>query len=290
MQAGQASMHFFTVGFCAQVLCLMTILPCARAPVRVCARARACVRALKQNQITGHLGRLCALCNDNYVMSTEGCTPCEYSIGKASQAIAACIVIWVVVWYVTVWRVWLKLFEDQETWIAIKFVQILNGVINVLKFLLNKVTQRADRERTIRRQLSRIFRFHYFVGYAKLMIGYYQVTASFLTNFGVDWPDMIETVLVYMNFFSLDVFNLPGIACLFKDFSYLEKHQIFTTAPLFIIFMFTIPALLVKTLSNPKVQARLRRNLAPEKGVAEATISGMPVLESLGHRRLLICK
>ena len=256
----------------------------------MCARPCVCASALKQNKITGHLGRLCALCNGSYVMSTEGCTPCEYGIRETSQAIAVCIVIWVVVWYVTVWRVWLQLFEDQETWIARKFVKILNAVISVLTFLLNKVTQGADRERAIRQTLSRIFRFHYFVGYAKLMVGYYQVTASFLTNFGIDWPDMIETVLIYMNLFSLDFFNLPGIACLFKDFSYLEKHQIFTIAPLCIIFMFTIPALLVKTLSNPKVQGRLRRNLAPDEDVAEDTISGMPVLEGLGHRRLLICR
>ena len=71
----------------------------------------------------------------------------------------------------------------------------------------------------------------------------------------------------------LDIFNLPGAACTFKDFSYLKKLQIFTTVPLCIIAVLAVPSLLVRAFSNPRVKAILLRNLAPEKEVAESTIS-----------------
>jgi len=236
--------------------------------------AHACWRlVIFVGMYTGHFGRLCALCNDSYVMSTEGCILCENGISETSAAIVACIVLGIVVWYVTVWRPWLQIFEAQEVWIAARVVTVVDASIGLLKFLLNKIKQRADREQAIRRQISRIFRFQYFVGYAKLMVGYYQVTASFLSNFGIAWPDMIETMLLYMNFLMLDIFNLPGVACTFKDFSYLQKHQIFTTVPFGIIAALAVPSLLVRAFSNPRVKAILRRNLAPEKDVAESTIS-----------------
>jgi hypothetical protein len=222
---------------------------------------------------TGHFGRLCALCNDSYVLSTEGCIPCENGISETSAVIVTCIVLGIVVWYVTVWRPWLQIFEAQEVWIAARVVTVVDASIGLLKFLLNKIKQRADRDQAIRRQISRLFRFQYFVGYAKLMVGYYQVTASFLSNFGIAWPDMIETMLKYMNFLMLDIFSLPGVACTFKDFSYFGKQQIFTTVPFCIIALFAVPSLLVRAFSNPRVKTILRRNLAPEKDVAESTIS-----------------
>ena len=67
---------------------------------------------------TGHFGRLCALCNDSYVLSTEGCIPCENGISETSAVIVTCIVLGIVVWYVIVWRPWLQIFEDQEVWIG----------------------------------------------------------------------------------------------------------------------------------------------------------------------------
>ena len=176
----------------------------------------------------GHFGRLCGLCIDSYVMSTEGCVPCAVSQDDIWKVTTGCVVISLLLWYVTSWRHWLRCTDAQEVWIARRFQALSNFSIGMLVFLLNKIKTRAGREQAIRTRIKRLMKVDEGVGYAKLVIGYYQVTAGFLSNFGIDWPDMMETVLSAMNFLTFDILNLPSVACILKHHSYETKLQIST--------------------------------------------------------------
>lgn len=86
------------------------------------------------------------------------------------------------------------------------------------------------------------------IRYMKILISFYQVTASFLVNFGVEWPELLASVLNYMSFFSLDFFNFPGIACVMRDLSYNVKHQIFTLAPIAVVIFLAVPSAVLAAL------------------------------------------
>ena len=120
-------------------------------------------------------------------------------------------------------------------------------VIYVLSMLTMRVKSQKDIKNMLSKSLKWNFKLHYMLGYFKTVVGFFQVTAKFLVNFGIQWPDLMVTVMSLMNFFNLDLFNFPSIACIFSELTYVEKHQIYTLVPICIICLLMVPALLVKT-------------------------------------------
>ena len=69
-----------------------------------------------------------------------------------------------------------------------------------------------------------------------------------------------------MNFFSLDLFNFPSVACVMRGLSYTGKHQIFTLVPILIVMLLAVPSAAMAILTR---MGRLR----PEPQVVQDTIS-----------------
>ena len=204
----------------------------------------------------GHYGRVCGLCSESYVMSTDGCTKCSLNSVSLHAFMALFSITLVLIWYLTSWRPLLQWFRVQENQFGAFMIMLVAKLTGVLSYLLSVLTMRAKSKDEIKKMLKNTFRLNfqinYMVGYIKTVVTFYQVTASFLENFGIEWPDLIERVLIFMNFFTFDLFNFPSIACIFKDFSYTTKHQIFTLVPIGVVFLLMVPALLVKTQSRWK--------------------------------------
>jgi hypothetical protein len=219
----------------------------------------------------GHFGRLCGLCNESHVMSAEGCTPCDVTQDDLWKVSIVCVVVSLLLWYVTSWRPWLRCTDPLEIWMARQFQAVANFSIRMLVLILNKMERREGREQAIRGRIKILLRLDETVGYAKLIVGYYQVTAGFLTNFGIDWPDMMTVVMSAMSFLSFDFFNLPGVACIFKHMKYEEKLQISTTVPFVVILMLATPTFLIKVLKNRRVISLMGKDLSPDKSVADDT-------------------
>jgi len=49
--------------------------------------------------------------------------------------------------------------------------------------------------------------------------------------------------------------SLGSVSCIFKDFSYMAKHQIFTIAPIFVILLLVVPSALATFLSKWNIRA-----------------------------------
>eukprot|EP00960_Hanusia_phi_P021546 637853-Hanusia_phi.AAC.2 len=59
---------------------------------------------------------------------------------------------------------------------------------------------------------------------SKIVIGYYQVTLSFVNNFYiVRWPDSMASLINSLSFMSLDFFSLPGTECMSASLKYADK-------------------------------------------------------------------
>jgi len=200
----------------------------------------------------GHYGRICGLCNGSYVMSSDGCTLCDEDQEGSYIATVFFTFTSLLLWYF-VWRPWFRFFERFELWVALRLVDMLVHIATFVGNLVNRFNKRANRAKQIKRILASFFRIQNIIGYGKVVIGFYQVTATFLLNFSVEWPDLMGTVLGYMNFLSFDFFSLPTVSCLFKDYSYMAKHQIFTMAPLFVILLLMMPSVLACSLSKLKI-------------------------------------
>ena len=196
------------------------------------------------------------LCSESYAMSTSGCTECSVNSVSFNALLALLCITLVLIWYLTSWRPLLQLFQVQEIQLGAFLIKLMGKLTGFLSYLLSVLTMRAKSEDEIKKMLKNSFRLNFrinfTVGYVKTVVTFYQVTATFLKNFDIEWPDLIERMLIFMNFFSFDLFNFPSIACTFKDFSYTKKHQIFTLSPIVIVFLLMVPSLLVKTQSRWK--------------------------------------
>ena len=69
-----------------------------------------------------------------------------------------------------------------------------------------------------------------------------------------------------MSFFSFDLFNFPGIACVMRGLSYMEKHQIFTLVPTGVVVLLAVPS------ATMAILIRMGK-LQPEPQVVQDTIA-----------------
>jgi len=52
------------------------------------------------------------------------------------------------------------------------------------------------------------------MGFFKIVLSYFQLTASFFKNFAVDWGEILQRYLNMMSILNLDFYNLPGLNCI----------------------------------------------------------------------------
>jgi len=175
----------------------------------------------------GHYGRACALCNGTrvdgkyFTMSASGCVQCdeEMSIVGAVAILTVCGLVVCVLYYLAVWRPWFRC-AGAEGAVLSCYTSIQRYQERLSTALLKSTT-----------------------GYFKVMIGFFQVTAVFVSNFEVDWGPSLETLMAIFNVFNLDLFTLPSTDCAFSNVDHKEKLVISTLLPLFILVLLALPTL-----------------------------------------------
>lgn len=82
--------------------------------------------------------------------------------------------------------------------------------------------------------------------YAKIVIGYYQICAGFdATYSSVSWHSELTRVWQWGAMFSLDIFEIPGIACLGSDLSFAQVLAACIVFQLLFAFLLNIPSILL---------------------------------------------
>ena len=77
--------------------------------------------------------------------------------------------------------------------------------------------------------------------YVKIVVSFYQVSASFSSNIDVNWPDTVTSVWKFFSFLTMEIFKLYGYDCMFGGLNYLQRLIMITLLPLFVVFVFSWP-------------------------------------------------
>ena len=182
----------------------------------------------------GHYGRLCGLCQEStsegkiYAMGAEGCVECE----EGDQAVAIVIAVAVgmvllLAYYLAVWRPLIK--SDAAEAACMSCIRAIQSTFTSAQ---QKAKQRLASKRSV-------------TGYLKVVVGFCQVTASFLSNFEVDWPTFLAEIMSVFAIFNLDFFTLPKTECLLSKLTFLDKLMLCTGLPVGATVLLALPAMLV---------------------------------------------
>ena len=209
----------------------------------------------------GHFGRLCGLCEDNYVMTGKGCSLCDLDARGVAITNGLLVFVFTCLYYWLLWTPWIKIGADQGRWVVESIAKSLNKVLTLSSYVLSMIYKRKNRLEQVK-----FSRFQYVLGYIKTVVSFAQVSSSFLGNFEIPWPHMVQDVLGFMNYFTLDLLNLPSIACIFRHYNYLAKIMIFTLAPLCIVVALAVPTLLAQFLSRNNIAAVDQNTINDLKG------------------------
>ena len=77
--------------------------------------------------------------------------------------------------------------------------------------------------------------------YVKIIVSFYQVSASFASNIDVSWPDTVMGVWKFFAFLTMELFKLYGYDCMFGGLDYLQRLILVTVTPISVVFMFSLP-------------------------------------------------
>jgi len=67
---------------------------------------------------------------------------------------------------------------------------------------------------------------HALMGFFKIVMSYFQVTASFLKNFNVEWGQQLEKFLDALSILNLDLYKLPKLSCMILTLSPTRTWQV----------------------------------------------------------------
>ena len=77
--------------------------------------------------------------------------------------------------------------------------------------------------------------------YVKIIVSFYQVSASFASNIDVSWPDTVMAVWKFFAFLTMELFKLYGYDCMFGGLDYLQRLILVTVTPISVVFIFSLP-------------------------------------------------
>jgi len=153
-----------------------------------------------------------------------------------------CGIVAMLVYYVAVWRPWIR-FERVETTVGACF----QGIRKRVRSLVHRGTE------------SNNARGGSATGYLKIMIGFFQVTAAFLSTLEVEWGPSLEDLLSLFALFQLDFFALPSTECVASDIQHSEKLVVSTLVPVLVLVLLALPTLAVKFRNTPQPETIDRR-------------------------------
>jgi hypothetical protein len=191
----------------------------------------------------GHEGRLCALCKDTspngnfYAMGASGCVECEES-GRAIATIIAvlCAIVALLAYYVAVWS---PLIGSQTLKRAFKYSH--EAAQSAVDLMMRRIFKKGGESGGDSSKKDSNF-----TGYFKIIIGFCQVTAAFLSNLEVDWPSTLAQMMAVFAIVNLDFFTLPTTECVFSSITHQTKLIVCTTVPLAVLALLAIPAAIAR--------------------------------------------
>jgi hypothetical protein len=186
----------------------------------------------------GHEGRLCALCKDTspngnfYAMGARGCVECEES-GKAiaTVIVVLCAIIALLAYYVAVWSPLIG-SRSVERAFRCAYRAAQSAVDSVMKRIF-KNHQNTSKGSSLS-------------GYFKIIIGFCQVTAAFLSNLELDWPNALAQIMAVFAIVNLDFFTLPNTECVMSSINHQTKLILCTMVPLAVLVLLAIPATIAR--------------------------------------------
>jgi hypothetical protein len=94
--------------------------------------------------------------------------------------------------------------------------------------------------------------------YLQVVVCFFQVTSSFLSNLEVDFPESLKVVMSVFSLFNLDFFSLPNTECLMSRMSNTNKVVLCT---LFLIVVLLLLALLLACVCASGTDAAKKSNV-----------------------------
>ena len=183
----------------------------------------------------GHYGRACGICNSTrvngkyFAMGAQGCVPCEETnVVVGAVVLTFCGIIATIVYYVAVWRPWIRFVAVEET-----LGSWFQSIRRRLRSFLHRSTDSENSSGGT-------------TGYLKIMVGFFQVTAAFLSNLEVEWGTSLEHILSIFALFQLDFFTLPSTECVTSDIQHSKKLVVSTLAPVVVLVLLALPTFAVK--------------------------------------------
>jgi hypothetical protein len=77
--------------------------------------------------------------------------------------------------------------------------------------------------------------------YLKVVVGFFQVTSSFLSNLEVDFPASLKVMMSVFSLFNLDFFSLPSTECLLSQMNHTTKVVLCTLFLIAVLLLMALP-------------------------------------------------
>jgi hypothetical protein len=100
-------------------------------------------------------------------------------------------------------------------------------------------------------------------GIVKVLYSFFQVTSCFLTAYVVPWPSNVAEFFQYSSVVKADIFVIPSIACLSRDWDRLGRLLVYTVVPPVLILLLAAPVLVARVAyaGHPKLNSQRFRDL-----------------------------
>jgi len=243
------------------------IFRCPRDRGQACGAANEC--------LNNRTGPLCGYCLPGYSMTARGCsaTKCldeEQLAPIRTATIVFCAALAVSMWVALSWR---PVFSTLDSLIAKMLsglaaclfcgvlaqdtrgdtVDIKWGCIGLKKYCGSIVLAcLPDISKIIKNVLKWLREIHA-PEFFKIFLTYFQILGSF-TMFDVEWPpELIQLIQFCKSVFKFEIAELPSISCLWNGVNFLAYLQLYTLAPVVILFAFMLPILVAFGMKLPSV-------------------------------------
>jgi hypothetical protein len=189
----------------------------------------------------GHRGRLCGVCKDRspngnpYAMGANGCVECKESNKAVAWIIAIlCIALALILYYLAVWRPLIK-FDAIEAAAMSGWKHVGDVAKSARVSVLKRVTRTRDDASVDMRTWGTM------TAYLKVVVGFFQVTSSFLSNLEVDFPASLKVIMSVFSLFNLDFFHLPNTECLLSQMNHTTKVVLCTLFLIAVLLLLALP-------------------------------------------------
>jgi len=167
-------------------------------------------------------------------MGANGCVECKGSNKTVAWIIAIfCMALAVFLYYLAVWRPLIK-FDRIESTATSYYNRLKDTAKSVRASVMTRIIGQRD-DTIVKKRVSSM------TAYLKVAVGFFQVTASFLSNLEVDFPSSLKSLMLAFALFNLDFFSLPNTECLLSQMNHESKVVLCTLLILVVLLLLALP-------------------------------------------------